>query len=524
MKEKNFKKLGFFSALSICISSIVGIGIFFKNGSIASNVNGDGSAWLATWIISGVIAFLVAIHFGKIAMIKDKGTGGLSSWSQRIATKNQNWFRHIVTINYSFFYNSILLIVLSFFTIEIFGKFLEAINHNVTLPIYAVAILSLCLLFFYIAMNKISVKSSGLFSSITTILKFIPLILALVVGISMPTTHYNGGENAFVPKDSNVLDSFQGIMKSLPAALFAFDAFVGVGSMAKKVKGGEKVISKIIVTAMVFVVISYLLIAVSSILHYGSVKGDSNAIVQIIMDVFGNNPKIANGFKVFIIFFLFISALGTTNAITSAALSEFENISFTEKVFFSKQLNTKFCYKKTALIYFASSLLCWSLIAYIPAIIMNSDSFVDGMSNIIVLFFFLIYATLIFLYWKNIYKKQLIYKSKNPWLYTVLVFISVVGVCLSMLLSLLFTLVSAIENPFAPSSWGLYGGTWYINNLGVIILYLVFSVMFILLPLINYSLFWFKKEKNIFKDIDLELCSQYNDKNTIIIGTKIIKI
>ena len=48
MKEKNFKKLGFFSAMSICVGSIVGIGIFFKNGSIAGNVNGDGTAWLSS--------------------------------------------------------------------------------------------------------------------------------------------------------------------------------------------------------------------------------------------------------------------------------------------------------------------------------------------------------------------------------------------------------------------------------------------------------------------------------------------
>jgi amino acid transporter len=44
MKEQNFKKLGFFSAFAICIGSIVGIGIFFKNGSIAGNVGGNGAA------------------------------------------------------------------------------------------------------------------------------------------------------------------------------------------------------------------------------------------------------------------------------------------------------------------------------------------------------------------------------------------------------------------------------------------------------------------------------------------------
>lgn len=518
MKEQNFKKLGFFSALSICVSSIVGIGIFFKNGSIAGNVSGNGVAWLSTWIISGVIAFLVAIHFGKIALVKDNGTGGLSSWAQRIATKNQNWFRHLVTINYSFFYNSILLTVLSFFSVEIFVQFLKLNNKNVDVPMYGIAILSIALLLFFITINKISVKTSGIFSSVTTVLKFIPLILALVIGISMPTTHNDGGTNAF-DTETNMMNSFQGIMKSLPAALFAFDAFVGVGSMAKKVKGGEKTISKIIVTAMILVVTTYLLIAISAILHY---KSGENAIIQIINDVFG--PSVSKSLGIFITFFLFVSAIGTTNAITAAALSEFENISFTEKVFFSKQLNKKFGHKKTALIYFLSSLFFWALIAYIPAISMGNDSFVDGMSNFVIFFFFLIYATLIFLYWKNIYKKQFLYKNKRPWLYTILVFISVIGVFLSMFLSVLFTLISAINEPFKPSSWGLYGSGPAVSNLAVIILYVVFGFILVALPLINYFLFRFKKEKNIFENIDLEIHSQYIKENTLILETQIIKI
>jgi len=190
-------------------------------------------------------------------------------------------------------------------------------------------------------------------------------------------------------------------MKSRPAALFAFDAFVGVGSMSRKIKGGEKVVSKVIVFGMLFVVITYILISISAILHY--TNDGMPTIEQIIINVF--SPNIANEIKIFVIFFLFVSAAGTTNVITGSTLSEFENISFSERVFFSKQLNSKFSYKKSALIYLITSLFFWSLISFIPTIIIQSDSFVDGMSNFVILFFFLVYATLILLYWKNIYIK-----------------------------------------------------------------------------------------------------------------------
>lgn len=525
MKEKNFKKLGFFSALSICIGSIVGIGIFFKNSSVSNNVNGDGTAWILSWIIAGIIALLVAIHFGKIAMVKTNATTGLSSWSQRIATKRQNWFRHLVTVNYSFFYNSILVVVLGFFTAEIFIQFLSSINSSISAPIWVVSLIAAFLIIFYSVLNRLSVKASGIYSSVTTVLKFIPLLIAMIVGISLPGVHNAGGENAFdpvIPNTNSVFDSFQGIMKALPAALFAFDAFVGVGSMSKKIKGGEKVVSKVIVISMIFVVISYLLISLSAILHYNNSTGNGS-IEQILNDVF--SPKLARGMSIFVMFFLLISASGTTNAVIGAALSEFENISISEKIFFSRQLNEKFGFKKTSLIYYVSSILFWALIAYIPVMIMNSDAFVDLLSNFPILFFFLIYATIIFLYWKNIFMKSKELKGDKPWIYTTLVFTSVVGVCVSILLSFVFTFVSAGTDPFGDSAWGFLFSSVKISNLVVAILHIVFTIIFILLPLINYILFKMKNEDNIFENIDIELSNQQIQiEKNIVSETRVIKI
>ncbi len=559
MKEQNFKKLGFFSAFAICIGSIVGIGIFFKNGSIAGNVGGNGAAWLSSWIISGIIALLVAVHFGKIARVKNKGSAGLSSWAQRVSTSKQNWFRHLVTTNYSFFYNSIMLVVLSFFTVEIFVQFLQNINGNIKVPLYAIAILSLAMLGFLTLMNKLSVKASGKFALITTFLKFIPLVVIMIVGISLPNTHLDGGTNGFIPGTNppSSFDSFQGVMKSLPAALFAFDAFAGIGSMSKKIKGGQKVVSKVIVLSMLLVVVAYLLISISAILHLqvttnpdGTIN-NSSSVDQMFGDIFGK--EVAYGMKIFVSFFLLISAAGTTNSILAATLSEFENISLSEKIFYSRQLNLKYNSKTTGLIYFVVSILFWMCAAYIPVIVMDSDAFLDGLSNFPVLFFFFIYAILIFLYWKNIFSKKY-NKGKNvknesflkklhldkenrlnfkkgktkndvkPWIYTTLLFTSVIGVFVTLMLSVIFVIVSAVNNPHGDSFWGFLNKTTQISNLTAAILHLVFAGIFILLPTINYLLFWRKNEKNIFEDIDIELYSQSQDEKTLVIETRVFDL
>jgi hypothetical protein len=40
--SKTTAKIGLFSSITILISSVIGIGIFFKNKSILNNNNGDG--------------------------------------------------------------------------------------------------------------------------------------------------------------------------------------------------------------------------------------------------------------------------------------------------------------------------------------------------------------------------------------------------------------------------------------------------------------------------------------------------
>ena len=227
-------------------------------------------------------------------------------------------------------------------------------------------------------------------------------------------------------------------------------------------------------------------------------------------------------------FFLFVSAMGTTNAVITSTISEFENISRTEKIFYSRQLNKKYGYRNTGFIYLRISFISWTLIAYIPVIVMNSDAFLDGLTNFPVLFFFFVYAIMILLYWKNIFMKKKLVNGKNRWGYTTLVLITVIGVFIAMSLSIIFVIVSAVSDPGGEASWGLFrpdkGTYMIISNLMIAIIHLVFAMLFLLLPLINYSLFRMKNEKNIFEDIDIELENKQNEKPSLVVGTQIFQI
>ena len=277
MSEKTTKKIGFFSALSICVGSIVGIGIFLKNGSVGESVKGNGVTWLLTWIVSGLIALLVAIHFGKISKVEsDNQVTGLSAWSRLLTTSKQKWFHKLVSFNYAIFYLGILGITLAFFSSELLIAFLKEISPNITVPIWGHVLIALVFLTIFILTNHFSYKVSGWISSATLVLKFIPLIMVVVIGIALVNNHngieiqkpVNGamitetikGQNGFTDRPIDAGTAIKGMMISLPSVLFAFDSFVGVGALSNKIKGGDKAVSKIIIFGMLFVTIIYTLI------------------------------------------------------------------------------------------------------------------------------------------------------------------------------------------------------------------------------------------------------------------------
>lgn len=495
MSANNTRKIGFFAAISICIGSMVGIGIFLKNASIGKNVGGNGLSWLLTWVISGLIALLVAIHFGKISRIELKGkTSGLSAWTDHIVSEKATWFKKLVSLNYGFFYLSILTLALGFFTVELLISFISQISP-INLDVWVHFLISIIFISIFVLTNYLSIKFSGYISMITIVLKFIPLLSTIIIGIVFWNSHelVNNagnviGKNGFL-KDVDFSFAIKGIMLSIPGVLFAFDSFVGIGALSKQVKNGEKAISKIIVFGMIFVAIIYLLVSVSSIFHYNDENGTT--ILNVLLD---SLPKEASkSLTILITFALFISAYGTSNSIIGVCVKEFEHICHDQKMVGSSFLKKRFGDKKGGLFLLIITLAFWSAIIFIPSMILNTDAIIDGFSNLVVVYFFLIYSLIIFSFWKNIYKKDETFrKDSNPKCYAFLVFAAILGVILGIGLNIFFVIFDAISSWNNKCAWGLLlsGSTNYssLTNLDVLIIYLMISPLFFTIPQLNFWL------------------------------------
>ncbi|WDV48361.1 amino acid permease [Mesomycoplasma ovipneumoniae ATCC 29419] len=204
MKIQSARKLGFFAALSMLVGSVVGIGIFFKNNSIAQTTNNNGYAWLFAWIVGGIISLFAAISFSEISFLKQTKLNGLANWSYQIGGKKSGYF---VLFSYGFYYLGMLSLILGIFSSEITIWFFQtASGSSFSFPFWAHILLGAFFTILFVTTNYVSVKFSGYVALVSTVLKFVPLIIAVFAGIFFPTTHNAGGSSAFVVTEKNSFD------------------------------------------------------------------------------------------------------------------------------------------------------------------------------------------------------------------------------------------------------------------------------------------------------------------------------
>lgn len=496
MTEKSAKKIGFWSALAILIGTVVGIGIFFKNGSVASAVENNGIGWLIAWILGAVVALFTALSYSEIgSAIPGKRSSGLSYWANKFSGKKLGYFTRF---SFSFFYIPILIVVLGFFASEFFFGFLSQTGAiNFAVPVYVHVIFGTFISFIYIVINKISIRLVAIQQNIVTILKFAPIIISIIVGFAFvganqipesTTITTTTGENgqiftSFSTPDPNAFFNgkfnFGNVLRALPGVLFAFDAFLIVGTLTNKVKGGAKTVSKVVIVGMIFTALIYILITIVSIIH------NSGSVGGVILDSI--DPAFASAMTAFVFFFIFISAIGVINGFTSAYITEMENGSYAQTWFGSQFLVKKYGYSKTSTIFLFITYLFWWLILVIPALLMNSDELFDAASNYPTLFFFVIYG-LIILFYSLKRKRELSTKKINKYLFYTGAWIAIIGILITVLSQYIVGIQIAVVNGQGSAPLGIFASKSLIKNIDFLILNFVFLGIFLLLPTINYLL------------------------------------
>lgn len=437
MNIQNAKKFGFWTALSMVVGSVVGIGIFIKNNSVFRATGGNGIATLLAWIFGGVISLFCALSFAEISKSATSTNGGLGDYSKKYVGR---WLSNFVKINYSILYFGVLTPALAYFTFIFFAIATGASITPAAIIIVLVVgpLLSIGISFFTPNLLKNTM-------AISVVVKFLPLILAALIGLWM--TRNGGGIKSELPgwgvqlfvendkgeltlngkvydlselaKFTNALfkvkisdgtqtiekfvvaseitsqniveiigvqfktQTFSSMLVAMPMVLFAYDAFLGVGSIAKNVKNAERNVPLAVFAGMIFVAVLYTLITISQLMqNQGSIAGTLESVL--------NSKALSKIVSVIIVF----SAIGTTLSVSAAQAYITKDLIESDILPFSGKLLKG--YKNDPLragaVFSSVIAIIFGLTFYLVSYFVEGGDMLDEMSNMPTLFFYVIYA------------------------------------------------------------------------------------------------------------------------------------
>lgn len=246
MKQQNHLKrsLGFFSAISIVIGTIIGSGIFFKQASVLQSAHNSTLA-ICAWIFGGVITLAAGLTIAEIGA-QMPYTGGLYVYIEklygRILGFLAGWMQVIV-------YGPAIIAAVGGFTGILIANFFN-LNDSWRIP------LSIGCMLFITIINFLDNKVGAAFSVITTIGKMIPIAAIIIFGI------FWGQNNALGQTISDVKQSSGGFGVAVLATLFAYDGWILIANLGGEMKNPQKVLPQAIILGITIVLTIYTLITV----------------------------------------------------------------------------------------------------------------------------------------------------------------------------------------------------------------------------------------------------------------------
>ncbi|WP_430535323.1 amino acid permease [Listeria rocourtiae] len=245
--QKLKKEIGFFTALTIVMGTVIGSGVFFKPEAVYS-ATGTASLGLLAWILGGIITICGGLTAAELSAAIPQ-TGGMMIYLQKTYGKLTayllGWAQTVI-----YFPANIAALSIIFGTqvANLFGT-----GDGIIVPV-AIAAAA-----FIMLMNFIGAKVAGSFQAITTICKLVPLVLIIIFGL------FHQGDVAFRLFPISVEDHpfLTSLGSGLVATMFAYDGWIHVGNIAGEMKNPKKDLPKAIVFGLTGVMLVYLLINIA---------------------------------------------------------------------------------------------------------------------------------------------------------------------------------------------------------------------------------------------------------------------
>ena len=251
--------LGWFSAACIVAGSMVGSGIFIVSADITRTV-GTGGLLMAIWLFAGILTFLGASSYAKLAAYMPKAGGQYvflkEAWGE-IPAFLYGW--SLLTVIQTGF----LAAVAVAFT-KYLGVLIPAISSepiSAAIPFSRQSVLAVAVLLGLTLYNCTGIKSGAILQNVFTTLKVLALVLLIGIGLAFGHHLWDGQINwslSLPPAQAAKGDWLTLFAFASVGALFSADAWNYVTFIGGEVKDASRNLPKALKLGTVTVVLLYL--------------------------------------------------------------------------------------------------------------------------------------------------------------------------------------------------------------------------------------------------------------------------
>lgn len=488
VNSKQAAKIGLFSAIMILISAIVGVGIFFKNKSVFVSNNYNPTGVIISWIIAFVIVIATAISFIEIISAdKSNSNAGLAGWTRKMCGHK---FGRFALIQLPLFYYALKLLDTSLFASEsVFNIFKQPSVANISQPAYAIVLLGIGIIIIFVAINCISIKAGQAISVTATFLKFLPLVLVGLLGISFGIAknsqfslfdpnyvHQQWGENA------GEFD-LAGVFTCLPALLFAFDSFLIIGNTSKNMIKPERNVPLAVVIAVPCVALLYLVVTLGQVFT-GS--PDVYTAASVIVGWLGGNTEVIKAFNIIVGIFISIALFGVMNSFALTSIRSLQSAIDENIIIGSHKIKALTHHNEVYGGVIMTGIICtiFMILISVPTIVLNTDSVLDGVSNFPALFFFGMYSVIISFALVNHFTDKI--KVQKMKIFPYVAIVAIIGCAFVLGYNMFYEFfIHTILNPHQTISWGIFKKEQGLERWIGAIIFWSGLILFITMPFIN---------------------------------------
>lgn len=270
-KPKLNRTMGVWMATALVIGNMIGSGIFLLPSSLAAAA---GPVSIFAWVFTGAGALALALVFARLGGTFPR-SGGPYTYARRA-------FGDFIGFQTAWGYWIAAWAGNAAITVAFVGYlavFWGGLNDNKLLA----ALVGIGVIWFLTFVNTLGVRQSARVQLVTTILKFVPLLLIGVIGLFFMNTD---NLTPFAPHGT-----WSAISAAAPLTLWAFIGLESATVAAEEVKNPEKVIPRATIIGTVATTIVYILttIAIMGVVSQTALANSSSPFALAAGEMFGGS-------------------------------------------------------------------------------------------------------------------------------------------------------------------------------------------------------------------------------------------